>query len=107
MVGIPQVLTPLETVPYCWDAPSRVLGDKLTARVNLVLTHGLQKHELTVELTNTTFVHSYNLDQIKFHKERKAMLLNAAPLADGQAQEIAIQAEVRIAPDDFVFRPLK
>lgn len=73
-VGIPQVLASLETVPYCWDAPSR-------------------KHELTVELASTTFVHSYNLDQIKLHKLRRATLQNVVPV-DGQAQEILLQAEV-------------
>jgi hypothetical protein len=52
-----------------------------------------QKHELTVELASTTFVHSYNLDQIKLHKLRRATLQNVVPV-DGQAQEILLQAEV-------------
>lgn len=96
-VGIPQVLAPLETVPFCWDAPSRVcpffnqLHD--VHHPDPPPLSPEQKHEITVELTSTNFVHSYNLDQVKLHKERRTSLLNAAPI-DGQEQEIVIQAEV-------------
>jgi hypothetical protein len=53
----------------------------------------LQKHELTVELASTTFVHSYNLDQIKLHKLRRATLQNVVPV-EGQTHDILLQAEV-------------
>lgn len=46
-----------------------------------------------MELASTTFVHSYNLDQIKLHKLRRATLQNVVPV-DGQVQEILLQAEV-------------